>query len=70
MSPIVNKLLYELNLVYLCVRSGADLGEGGGGLTWCHTSPPFLEGFQQVLEPAAEAMEYLLALNVRLKYDI
>ena len=44
---------------------GADLG----GLTYCHTSPPFLEGFQQLLEHA-EAMEYLLTLDVQLIFDL
>ena len=42
---------------------------GGGGGDSRHTSPPFLGGFQQLLEPA-EAMEYLLTLDVRLKFDL
>ena len=44
-----------------------------GGLPSVTRAPLFLEGFQQLLEPAAEAMEYLeylLTLDVRLKYDL
>ena len=45
-------------------------GFRGGVAHLASHEPPFLESFQQLLEPAAEAMEYLLTLNVRLKYDL
>ena len=32
--------------------------------------PPFLEGFQQLLEHAEAMEEYVLTLDVRLKYDL